>query len=424
MPVDVLKKGALGQSFVANFKSAKAPASRSKSTLLKFPDVESAVSSIRPELPLYCLHPQRIEKSAKAFLSGFPGRTLYAVKSNPDPYVLTKLYSSGITSFDVASIKEVQQIQHMFPDAFIAFMHTVKSRETIRSAYFDYGIRVFALDCFDELEKIKQETGNASDLTLFVRLDMPKGSALHPLSNKFGASLDAAPSLLKATQFVAQKVGLTFHVGSQTLDPTSYADALSKCHDVMINSDVPLDILDVGGGFPIQGLSDKVPPLANFFDVIRQGIKKINLPDACHVWGEPGLALSGESTVLVLRVVLRKDDALYLNDGGYGALFDLCWLKRKNEVSLIKAENNPPASAKQKAFRFFGPTCDSVDQIQGPFMLPENTQEGDWIAVQDMGAYSFALQTGFNGFYSDQKVEISSDALAKVVRLQRKKKLV
>ena len=374
--------------------------------LANFSNIETAVRTIRPELPLYCLHHEALAKSASAFLAGFPGMTLYAMKSNPDPYVLTKLYSSGIRGFDVASLSEIRLIHGMFPSAFMAFMNPVKSREAIRSAYFDFGIRTFALDCFEELEKIKQETEYASDLTLLVRLEMSKGSALHPLSSKFGAPLDMAPALLAAARKSSHKAGLAFHVGSQTVDPASYATAIQICGEVILKSGVRLDILDVGGGFPIRGLGENIPSVEEFFSVIKREIQYLNLPETCQIWGEPGLALSGEFTILVLRVNLRKGDALYLNDGGYGALFDLCWLKRKIHVSLIRAKPPQAFEVCVEPFQFFGPTCDSFDHIAGPFMLPEDIQEGDWIAMHDMGSYAFAMQTGFNGFYSNQKVAI------------------
>ncbi len=397
--------------------------SESQPSLATFSNVEFAVKAMRPESPLYCLHPQALAHSARAFLVGFPGNIFYAVKSNPDPYVLTQLHSAGITSFDVASLTEMRLIHQMFPSAFMAFMNPIKSREAIRSAYFEFGIRAFALDCFEELEKIRQETDYASDLTLLVRLEMPKGSALHPLSCKFGATLDMAPALLAAVQETAQKAGLAFHVGSQTLDPASYAKAIQICGKVIAESGVRLDILDVGGGFPIQGLGQNIPPLEDFFNIIKHETQRLNLPGRCEVWGEPGLALSGESTTFVLRVNLRKGDALYLNDGGYGALFDLCWLKRKNKASLIRANAPRGFEVSVKPFQFFGPTCDSVDHIEGPFMLPEDIQEGDWIALHDMGSYAFALQTGFNGFYSNQKVAISETCSEKAPQPQLKKPL-
>jgi ornithine decarboxylase len=308
----------------------------------------------------------------------------------------------------------------MFPSAFMAFMNPVKSRETIRSAYFDFGIRAFALDCFEELEKIKQETKYASDLTLLVRLEMPKGSALHPLSSKFGVALEMAPALLDATQQSSQKVGLAFHVGSQTPDPASYTKAIQICGKVIADSGLRLDILDVGGGFPIRGLGENIPPLEDFFSVIKHGIQCLNLPETCQIWGEPGLALSGESTTPILRVNLCKGNALYLNDGGYGALFDQCWLKRRNNVSLVRVRAPQAFEVEVKPFQFFGPTCDSVDHIDGPFMLPEDVREGDWIAMSDMGSYAFAMQTGFNGFYSNQKVTIGEGRSGKAPQPQQK----
>lgn len=383
-----------------------------------FTSVEAAVQKLLPDKPLYCMHPDEIKEAATLFLKHFSGKTFYAVKSNPDKYVLQQLGSAGICHFDVASMDEIRLIKGLFPESCLAFMNTVKAREAISASYYDYGVRTFVFDSFQELQKIRQETNDATDLNLFVRLALPKGSALHPLSEKFGASPELAVSLLQEASLKSRRLGLSFHVGSQTMNPNSYIFALELTQRVLREANVKLDILDIGGGFPVPSSNNKVPPLANYLEIIQNEIKTMGLSKDCELWAEPGTALCGRSTTLILRVELRKDDALHLNDGGYGALFDCCWLKVHKDMRVIYAKDNSPANdPAQKAFKLYGPTCDSSDAILGPIYLPDDIEEGDFIAVSNMGAYGMAMQSGFNGFYSDKKVEIISSPDPKVMTL-------
>lgn len=385
-------------------------------TLQRFSSVDAAVAALRPSMPMYCLFPEAIAKSARLFRNHFPGHAYYAVKSNSHPYVLNHLYASGIRHFDVASLQEVELVRGLFPDAKLAFMHPVKSREAIRDAYFLHGVRAFVLDSHDELKKIVQETKGATDLLLLVRTMMPKGSAAHPLSGKFGASPELTIELLRETRKHARKIGLSFHVGSQTTLPCSYSEAIERVGCVIRDSAVKLDVLDVGGGFPIPGIGMDVRPMTEYFDAIREGLSLLRLPQECEIWCEPGAGLVGLSGETVVRVELRKDDALYINDGACGSLFDMCWDKRRNDVRLIRKETSDTGNSTSglKAFYFYGPTCESFDQMPGPFMLPEDISEGDWIVISGMGAYGLSFRTHYNGFYSDLKVEIVESPLSLV----------
>ena len=232
------------------------------------------------------------------------------------------------------------------------------------------------------------------------------------------ACLKPPISLLRDADKVANKIGLSFHVGSQTLDPESYAVAIRKAGEVIRESKVSIDVLDIGGGFPIPGLGVEVPPLTAYFDVIKAEIAKLKLPKACSIWSEPGRALSGTGTILLVRVELRKGDVLYINDGSFGNMFEVASMSWKNNVQLVRPSRRgrKPASKALTPFRFYGPTCDSVDYMPGPFMLPEDVCEGDWIAIQSMGSYMAASQSSFNGFYSDMQVEISAEPVAKIER--------
>lgn len=377
--------------------------------LQRFTSVEDMVKVLRPSQPVECLHPENLVQAAETFLNHFPGHSLYAVKANPDPYVLNHLYAAGIRHFDVASLGEVQLVRNLFPTAHLAFMNPVKSRESIQAAYFDYGVRDFVVDTADELHKIIEETRAAPDLTIVVRLGMPKGSAACQLSGKFGCLPEIAVKLLREAATVAQKVGLSFHVGSQTLDPHSYADAIQKAGEVIRLSGVQLGVFDVGGGFPVPHLGMEIPPLTDYFSVIKHEISRLKLPKSCQIWAEPGRALCGTGSTLVVRVELRKNDVLYINDGSYGNMFEVCSMNWKNTVQMIRPnkKSRKIASKTISPFRFYGPTCDSVDYMPGPFLLPEDTNEGDWIAIQGMGAYGSASQSRFNGFHSELQIEIS-----------------
>jgi ornithine decarboxylase len=399
-----------------------APGAEAPSTgLMRFATIEEMVKTLRPEQSVQCMLPDNLAHAARTFVEHFPGPALYAVKANPDPYVLQRLYAAGIHHFDVASLNEVKLLRRLFPDAHLAFMHPVKSREAIRVAYFNYGVRDFVIDTFEEMHKILEETKVAADLSIIVRIDMPKGSAACPLAGKFGCVPDVAVSLLRDADKVANKVGLSFHVGSQTLDPASYAEAIRRAGEIVRQSGVALDIFNVGGGFPIPELGMEVPPLTEFFGVIKAEIDKLKLPKTCQIWSEPGRSLSGTGTILLVRVELRKGDILYINDGSFGNMFEVTSMGWKNTVHLIRPpRRGRKASSKALVpFRFYGPTCDSVDYMPGPFMLPDDVCEGDWIAVMGMGSYMAASQSSFNGFYSDMQVEISGESAPRRQRAVR-----
>jgi len=353
------------------------------------------VREIEPDVPLICTRPEELRKKARAFLDGFPGEVLYAVKCNPDTEVLRHLVDGGITHFDAASMAEIRQVRSVLPDAVIHFMHPVKARSAIRSAYFEHGVRDFVLDSFAELNKILAETKNATDLVLVVRLAMPKGQAVYDLSGKFGAAPNDAAALLKACAKVAAKVGLSFHVGSQCIDPSAYERALDLTGQVLAQSGVALDVLDVGGGFPVAYADVQPPPLSHFFAAINRGVAKLDLPAHCRLWCEPGRALVAEGQSVVVQVQAKKGGALYINDGVYGTLADAgAAVGLRFPMRMV----NSKRQGRLRAFEFFGPTCDSADRMRGPFLLPSDIQVGDWIEIGQVGAYGRVLSTGFNGF--------------------------
>lgn len=363
------------------------------------PCVNDLVRTARPEEPLHCLRPAVLEAAARDFVAVFPGDVLYAVKCNPDPMVLRALWAGGVRRFDCASPAEIALVRTMFPTAGIHFMHPVKARGAIREAWARHGVRDFALDSAAELAKLREEiaaTDVAGERGLIVRVALPKGGAVLDLSGKFGADAVEAAALLRAARPMAARLGVSFHVGSQCLDPLAWRRALLLAGEVIHTAGVAVDIVDVGGGFPVAYPNVEPPPLGAFIAEIEDGFERLGLP-AARLWAEPGRALVAGGGSVVVQVQARRGDALHVNDGVYGSLADAGALGFRYPARLIRARDAGDGAALQP-FRFFGPTCDSADAMRGPFLLPDDVVEGDWIEIGQLGAYGGCLRTGFNGF--------------------------
>jgi ornithine decarboxylase len=379
--------------------------------------VENQVFELKPSLPVYFIRPNSIKRAAKFFLENFctnkhASDILYSVKSNPDTSVLQHLFKSGIKNFDVASMSEIKLINELFGDEVkMYFMHPIKSREAIFDAYFNHGIRDFSLDSLEELKKILEVTNGAKDLGLHVRLSIPNSHAAIDLSGKFGILPSESISLLRKTRNAAKRLGICFHVGSQCMEPTEYRNALNITKEILEQSKVKLDVLDVGGGFPSSYPGMTPPNLRSYFDEIFDAINHLNLDKNCRIWCEPGRALVAESGSLLVRIEARKKNMLYLNDGTYGGLFDAGFPGFIYPSKAIRIKNKDPLSLIPMPFGFYGPTCDSLDSMKGPFYLPENISEGDYIEIGQLGAYSRSIRTNFNGFNQNLQIEVSDEPL-------------
>ncbi len=376
------------------------------------PSVDELIAAERPEEPMHCLRPAVVEASARDFAEVFPGDVLYAVKANPEPAMLRAVHAGGVTHFDCASIGEIALVRQMFSDASIHFMHPVKSRGAIREAWQRHGVRDFVLDSAEELSKIRYETAAtcvAGELGLIVRLAMPKGPAVLDLSGKFGAEPALAAELLCAARPHARRLGLSFHVGSQCLEPLAWRDALALVGKVIRDAGVAIEVIDVGGGFPVRYPDVEPPPLGAYLAEIEAGFERLGLQDA-RLWAEPGRTLVAGGASVVVQVQHRRGDALYINDGIYGALADAGPLGFRYPVRLIRPDGPMPTCA-LVGFSFFGPTCDSADAMRGPFHLPADVAEGDWIEIGQLGAYGGCLRTAFNGFDRARLVEVRDGPL-------------
>ena len=375
----------------------------------KFKSVDELVKQLRPTEPIYCIRRKSIQLSSKYFQNKFPGKILYAVKTNPNPVVLKTILESGINNFDIASIKEIEAIKKINPNAICSYMHTVKSRESINESYFKYGIKAYSLDTKDELIKIIESTNNAKDLELFIRVAVSNEHAEIDLSKKFGAINSEASALLRLAKQYAKKIGLSFHVGSQCMHPISYTKGIAEIGNIIKKTKIIPDVINIGGGFPTI-YPDLIPQsLDNYFKEINEALSNLKLKKLPEVICEPGRAIVAESGSTIVRINLRKKQKLYINDGTYGTLFDAGVPNIVYPSRIIK--NGRFISKKLTAFDFYGPTCDSMDYMKGPFILPNNIKENDYIELGQLGAYGLTFRTEFNGFFSDNIYEVEDDPI-------------
>ena len=362
-----------------------------------------------PVQPVTLLRPHAARRAARFFVEKFQGRSMYAVKANPSPDLLRILWDSGITHYDVASIAEVRLVARTLPEATLCFMHPVKAEEAIAEAYRSYGVRTFSLDTVEELEKIVRATDGATDLTLCVRLRVSSELSKLSLASKFGVDVRDARDVLMATRQVADALGICFHVGSQAMSPQAYVQAMGRVRAAIVDAGVTVDVVDVGGGFPSVYPGMEPGPIEGYFRAIHETFESLPVSYSAELWCEPGRALCAEYASLLVRVEKRRGDELYINDGAYGALFDAAHIGWRFPTTLLR---EPESEVRDMPFSFYGPTCDDMDHMAGPFLLPADTRAGDYIEIGMLGAYGCAMRTGFNGFTAGENVIVGDEPMA------------
>ena len=371
------------------------------------------IATLRPAQPVTLLRPHAARRAARFFVEQFPGRSLYAVKANPSPDLLRILWDEGVTHYDVASIGEVRLVAETLPEATLCFMHPVKAAEAIAEAYFEHGVRTFSLDTLEELDKIVGATSKdgvaATDLNLLVRLRVSSDHARLSLAAKFGADPAEVKPLLFAARQASDALGICFHVGSQAMSPAAYAEAMGRVRDAIVEAAVTVDIVDVGGGFPSCYPGMEPPPLDHYFAVIHAAFEALPISYSAELWCEPGRALCAEYSSLIVRVEKRRGAELYINDGAYGALFDAAHIGWRYPVRLLR---DGPSRVRGMEFSFYGPTCDDLDHMAGPFELPGDVQAGDYVEIGMLGAYGCAMRTAFNGFGADHAEIVEDEPMA------------
>lgn len=356
----------------------------------KAPDIHAQVA--RHGTPLLLIDCDVIRRQYRNLHDALPGVTFYyALKPLPNAAVVAELRELG-ACFDVATTGEIKLVRGEGVAAESCIhTHPIKADKDIRAA-LRFGIRTFVVDNPDEVRKFVPYRRRVE---LLIRVSFRNPSAVVDLSRKFGCEPSAVRTLLELARSLRINVrGLSFHVGSQVADPAKYVEAISACREIIEQSHrdgvAELDILDIGGGFPIA-YRGEAPPIGQFCRPIRKALK--TLPRKVRVIAEPGRFIAGPAGTSVSAVVGRAQREgrwwYYLDDGMYGCYSGQLYDHASYPVESL--DRGGPAHPSVLA----GPTCDSIDVIREDIPLPE-LQIGDLLVGRMMGAYTSATATDFN----------------------------
>ncbi|MGQ9534695.1 MAG: type III PLP-dependent enzyme [bacterium] len=343
--------------------------------------------------PLFLISKSKLINQLKRFHTLLPRvKPFYAVKANSHPFIL-KTFADAGTGFDVASIHEMKSLLDMgvSPDRMV-FANTVKTPEALKFANAN-NIDLMTFDSEYELNKIAR---NAPGARVLVRIKVPNIGSMVELSLKFGAEPpDAIPFLIKAIRLGLKPAGVSFHVGSQNVHIENYLDALEIASIIFKDAhlkQIPLEILDIGGGFPIKHFDYEKDLFAITAASINKELNRL-FPDNIQIIAEPGRVLCGPAGILVMKIIgksIRNNKHwYYLDDGVYGSLSGIVYDHCKYQYRVLK-------KGITQITTLAGPTCDSFDIISTSEELPE-LDIGDIVYVENIGAYSWATATNFNG---------------------------
>ncbi len=372
----------------------------------KFSDVGNLLRTQCPKNPVYCIYPHVYLETAKEFLSGFPGRVLYAVKANADPSVLRLLTDAGVCHFDCASLPEIELVDAIDPNATKYFMIPTRIREAAGTAQEKHGVRHFMVDHMSGLSQLAKEI-ETSRSVIFARMAVHHESAMEDLSVRFGAQPEEMPLLLQSIRDSGAEPALAFNVGSSVTDPDAYRYSMSVTKSVLDQLPFRLRLIDVGGGYPKSYPGFIVPQIDEYFRAVAESVGTLPLADNAEVLGEPGRALAAPGMSAVVEVLLRKDNRLYINDGMYG-VFWVLRIDGHDRYPVRTFRNGKPLEGATMEFQINGPTCDATDTLPGLVPLPVDIRPGDYLEFGNIGAYSLSGRTDFNGYYSNRIVTITS----------------
>ena len=342
--------------------------------------------------PLLLLDCDVVRAQYRALQKALPDVGLhYALKPSPHPAVVATLRDLG-SGFDVATTGEIRLLEAagVEPGRCI-HTHPIKSEADIRAA-LRFGLRRFVADNPEEIGKFRRHRRRVE---LLLRVSFRDPTAVVDLSRKFGCEPAAVPHLLEIARELGVRVrGLSFHVGSQVAEPAKYVEAIGACGELIAQARShglgDIDLLDIGGGFPIGYRRDPIP-IGPFCRPLRAALRK--LPRDVRVIAEPGRFLAGPAGTSVARVVGRAQREgrwwYYLDDGVYG-----CYSGQHYDHAVYPIEV-PDRDGPRHPSVLAGPTCDSIDVVREDIPLPE-LQIGDIVVGRMMGAYTWASATDFN----------------------------
>lgn len=354
------------------------------------------IRMLAPENPVMVFAPAELQAAARRFLDGFPGLVTYAVKANPSEVVLQNLIAAGIRGFDVASPFEIDLIGRLAPGAARHYHNPVRSLAEIDHAVAA-GISTWSVDSASELAKLVARVPSGG-CEIAARFKLPVGGAAYDFGAKFGAAPELAAKLLREVAARGYIASLTFHPGTQCVDPCAWESYIRVAGEIAAAAGVRPARLNVGGGFPSWRVRGIEPDLDAIFACIARVTAEVFGPGAPELVCEPGRGLCADAFALVTRVkAIRDGGAVFLNDGVYGGLYELPLIGNLGRFSVHAPDGSPRGEATVPR-AIFGPTCDSVDRLPGEIALPEDLAEGDFIVWQGAGAYSVVTNTRFNGF--------------------------
>lgn len=384
----------------------KPPDPTSVSTIERFFSSRSFATHSRPSVAFHCLYPDVLRRNARAFVDGFPGKVLFAVKANPEPVVLSELWEAGVRSFDTASLAEITLVRALLPEADCYYMAPSKLVGSAESAFEDHGVRHFVADHESELARLLRFADE--ETTIHIRMKAMDPDSVYELSSKFGADEAGTIEMLSTAAASRANVGLSFNVGSLCLNPDAYRRAITAAGRLLNLSGVTVSSVDVGGGFPSPYPNLSIPSPKAFFEAIAEAAETIGLTNTQLIC-EPGRALVAEGQSLLTQVILIKDDVVFLNDGIYGSLKELDISKDMVHYPYRLLRVDGVTNLDSRSFGVAGPTCDTLDVLPLRLDLPSDVEVGDYIEFGMTGAYSNAMSTKFNGFEATNWVLIDGD---------------
>jgi len=363
----------------------------------KYADVAAFIRAESPDYASFVFSEPQLRKSSRAFHQGFDGLVTYAVKANPARHVLKILVDEGMKAFDVASVNEMALVREIAPEAALHYNNPIRSQREIETAWNTYQVRSYSIDGFSQLDRIAEIVPPSRDVEITVRFKTRKAKKSWDFGTKFGAAEEDAVELARSAEERGYSASLCFHVGSQCEDVKAYARHIATAGRIAEAAGITLKRLNVGGGFPAAYPSSTAPELDAYFETIRKAVKKTFGKQAPELIVEPGRAMVTPCTSLLLRVKhRRRADAVYLNDGTYGALMEIQFMPIVPPVRVWRGDKI--VTGETAPFVIFGPTCDSHDALPQHIHLPVDVAEDDWIEFGLMGAYTQASLTDFNGF--------------------------